>query len=121
MSKVTKSSLTRRLDRACSDIVRSRGKCERCGSVDTLQCCHIFSRTYRNLRWDLDNLLCMCASCHFFCHKNPLSFSDFVERKLGKDKIDQLNETRNTIVKFTIKDLQLKLDVLNSLPRAESK
>lgn len=116
MAKVTKSSLTRRLDKVVSEIVRKRGKCERCGSVDgTLQCCHIFSRTYRNLRWDLDNLLCMCASCHFFCHKNPIAFVRFVEQKLGKEKVEQLAEIRNTYIKYTIPDLELKLKVLKEL------
>lgn len=121
MKNPTRTSLRNKLDQVASKIVRSRGKCERCGNTETLQCCHIYSRTYNNTRWDIDNnLLCLCASCHFWGHKNPLEFAEFVKSHLGKARFEMLLESRNQITKFTIKDLQLKLKVLNeiySLPK----
>lgn len=111
----SKKTLTRKLDKLCSLIIRSRGRCERCGSVKSLQCCHIFSRTYRSLRWSLDNLLCLCAKCHFWCHLNPIGFSQFVENTLGKDKFSQLLESHKEISKFTIEDLELKYKILKEI------
>lgn len=116
----TKTSITRALDKVASEIVRKRGRCERCSKKETLQCCHIYSRTYRNLRWDLDNLLCLCAGCHFYFHKNPIEFTRFIEQKLGKEKVEQLNEIRNSYIKYTLQDLELKLKVLKEMNVSKS-
>lgn len=83
--KPTKSSMSNKLDKICSEITRSVGQCEWCGCADyaKLQCAHIHSRTYKSVRWDLKNLICLCAKCHFYGHKNPLAFTDFVHNYLG--------------------------------------
>ena len=107
MRKQTKSSLTRKLDVITSEIVRSRGFCQRCGKTnDTLQCCHIYSRTYRGTRWLLDNCLCMCASCHFYTHKNPLEFAQFVNNYLGYEKVRKLTETKEKLTQYKLSDLE---------------
>jgi len=112
-----KSTLRNKLDKICSKIVRARGRCEFCLETDNLQCCHIFSRTYNNTRWDLDNLLCLCASCHFWSHKNPLLFAEGVMKNIGEEKYELLKEKHNQITKYTIDDLQTKLDVLKDLAK----
>lgn len=115
MRKPTKTSLRRKLDKICGEIVRGRGKCEHCGGTNQLQTAHIFSRTYNAVRWCLDNLLCLCASCHFFFHKNPILFAEWVKKYLGEEKYELLKEARNQITKYTIEDLQIKLETLQSL------
>jgi MinD superfamily P-loop ATPase len=115
MKKPSKTTLRNKLDRICSEIVRGRGKCERCSNKETLQCCHVYSRTYNNTRWLLDNLLCLCASCHFWSHKNPLEFAEVVKGKIGEEKYDELRESRNQITKYTTEDLQIKYNVLKQL------
>jgi len=112
-----KTTLRNKLDRLCSEIVRKRGKCERCSNKYALQCCHIFSRTYNNTRWDLENLLCLCAGCHFWSHKNPILFTEFVRKKLGLEKYELLKEKHNQITKYTIDDLLTKLKVLQDLAK----
>ena len=106
--KATKSSLKNKLDRLVSLIVRSVGQCQRCGNAEyeKLQCCHIYSRTYNSVRWDLDNLICMCASCHFYTHKNPIEFSEFVTKHLGAEKYQQLKMRRNSEFHYKIHDLE---------------
>lgn len=47
-----------------AELVRARGRCERCGSVDGLQCAHIVSRRFSATRTDLTNAWCLCAKCH---------------------------------------------------------
>jgi predicted restriction endonuclease len=115
MRKPTKTSLRRKLDKLCSEIVRARGRCVRCGSKKSLQTAHIFSRTYNATRWDLDNLLCLCASCHWFFHKNPLFLGEYVKDLYSEDKYELLKEARNQITKYMIEDLQQKLKVLEEL------
>ncbi len=110
-----KSTIRNKLDKICSEIVRKRGKCEHCNSKKNLQCCHVFSRTYNNTRWGLDNLLCLCASCHFWAHKNPILFGEYVRQYLGSIKYDLLKEKHNLITKYTTGDLQIKYQVLKTL------
>lgn len=115
MRKPTKSSLKRRLDKLVSEIVRSRGRCQRCGKGN-VQCCHIFGRTYLNTRWSLDNLLALCPDCHInFAHKQPILFAEFVKKLLGEEKYNLLKESHNQIYKPSISDLELKLKVLQDL------
>lgn len=48
--------------------------CEFCGHHETKQTHHIVSKFYRHslLRWDPENLICLCPKCHFVWHKNPI-------------------------------------------------
>lgn len=107
MKKPTKSYIARKLDAECSRIVRSHGQCVMCGCGDyeKLQCCHIFSRTYRSVRWDLDNILPLCASCHFYSHKNPLIFAEFVRKYLGEIKYQSLKLRAVTLKKWVLSDM----------------
>jgi len=113
-----KTTIRNKLDKICSEIVRARGKCEKCGSRNNLQCCHIFSRTYNNTRWDLENLLSLCAGCHFWGHKNPIGFTELVRAKLGEEKYELLKEKHNQITKYTVDDLLLKYKVLKEMREA---
>lgn len=115
MKKPSKSCLRNKLDKLTGQIVRSKGKCEFCGKKTNLQACHIFSRKYNNTRWDLDNLLCLCAGCHFIAHAEPLLFAENVKTYLGGDKYELLKEKHNIITKYTTEDLQLKLKVLEDM------
>ena len=110
--KPKKRSLKCKLDKVVSQIVRTRGKCERCGVVNQLQCCHIFSRTYMSVRFFLTNLLCLCAGCHFWAHKNPILFAEFVKKYFGKYKYTQLKLKARMIKKWSISELEVLLETL---------
>lgn len=73
------------LDKLTREAIKKRGKCERCGKTENLQVAHIYTRTYKETRWWPLNLLLLCASCHFFFHRNPLEFTEFVKKRLGKN------------------------------------
>jgi len=112
----SRKTLKRKLDKICSGIVRTKGKCEKCGRKNNLQSAHIFSRTYLNTRWDFTNQLCFCPDCHInFAHKQPLLFAEWVKKHLGIDKYNLLKEAHNIIYKPTIADLEIKLKVLQDL------
>ena len=89
-----RSTIRNKLDAIVSKIVRARGYCVWCGSKRTeiLQCCHIYSRSNLQTRWDLNNLLCLCAGCHFKGHQKPLEFAEFVKGYLGSQKEEELRK-----------------------------
>lgn len=69
-----------------SQIVRSRGRCERCGvSNGTLQCAHIVGRSWSWTRTDEHNAWCLCAKCHFFLTGNPFDHVQFAIQTRGED------------------------------------
>lgn len=117
MRKHTKKSLTNKLDKECSRIVRSRGFCARCNMVDyeKFQCAHIFSRTYRSVRWFSDNLLCLCAGCHFWAHRNPVLFVEWVRAHLGEEKYLSLKIMAIALKKWTLCEMEELLVVLKEL------
>lgn len=67
----TKSSIKESCDQMAAMLCRNRGRCQRCKSVQNLQWSHIKSRRFLSIRWDEDNCLCMCASCHRWWHDHP--------------------------------------------------
>ena len=115
MKKTSKRKLIKKIDKVFSEIVRSRGSCERCGKRENLQCAHIFSRRIMRLRWYLDNALCLDYKCHiFWAHRNPIEFTRFVENKLGKEKFENLERMSIEIVHYKIDDLEkIYIDLKN--------
>jgi hypothetical protein len=108
MKKPSRSYLRNQLDKFCSVIVRSKGKCDKCGNKSTLQCCHIFSRKNYSTRWYFGNLLCLCSKCHFWSHQNPLLFTEWVNSYLGGERYETLKQQAAKTRKWTIDEL-LKL------------
>jgi len=62
----------------------SKGKCEVCGSIKTLQVHHLIPRfAYKSkYRFDPNNLICLCAVCHKWgCksfHRNSVVSSEWL-------------------------------------------
>ena len=111
--KPAKTSIKNKLDKIVSLIVRSKGKCERCGKTEGLQAAHIFSRGNMAVRYDFKNLLCLCSGCHiFFAHKNPIEFSEWVRGRLGEGQYQVLRRRATVIKQWTLKELQ---DLLTNL------
>jgi len=118
MKRPSRKTLRNKLDKVCGQVVRARGKCEKCGDNHELQWCHIFSRKYLNTRWDLEATLCLCAKHHRLFTDNPLMFTEWVREYLGEEKYDLIKEKHNQITKYTIEDLQTKFKVLQELKEA---
>lgn len=97
-----KKTLKNKLDKVFSEIIRERGRCERCGKTEKLQCSHIYSRSLLSVRWDIDNAFCLCAGCHlYWWHKNPIEAAEFTKEKLGVEKYNLLRKKSVTIKKWT--------------------
>jgi hypothetical protein len=78
-------------DAIFSKLVRERGACERCGSTDWLQCCHIISRRFNRTRCDLTNAYCGCGKCHAEQGANLWHPSELI----GWDEYDRLRTLAN--------------------------
>lgn len=98
MKKIKRSTVRNKLDKIVSEIVRARGYCMWCGNKtkSLLQCCHIYSRNNLQTRWYLNNLLCMCAGCHFKSHQNPIEFGELVKKCLSPEDYIELIRRSNT-------------------------
>lgn len=73
-----------------SQVVRARGRCERCGSPSSLQAAHIVPRRYAATRTDESNAWCLCAGCHMRLTEHPWEHMEFVAATIGMERFDQL-------------------------------
>lgn len=71
-------------------IVRSRGRCERCGSAANLQCAHIVGRSFAWTRTDENNAWCLCASCHAHLGNEPFEHVQFAIKTHGEEGYELL-------------------------------
>ena len=83
--KSKKATITDRADAIFGQIVRAPGYCCNCGSTDTIQCAHGFSRSYRSVRWDTRNAFPLCRACHFHFTQRPLEWDEWLRNKWGED------------------------------------
>lgn len=93
-------------DRRTSLAVRERDgfMCRRCGGAHArnstgLHAAHIFTRSRKATRHDLDNLVALCYGCHSYFHQHPLEFIQWAEDQLGTEKFEALRKRSQTLVK----------------------
>ena len=55
--------------------------CARCGATERLQWCHVYSRRYHSMRWEMDNSFVGCAGCHLRWHHRPLEAVEWYRGK----------------------------------------
>ena len=104
--------IERRLDSAWSLRVRSIRLCQRCGSRWNLEAHHIFGRRARSVRWDEENGVCLCRSCHDKQRRQPADFLRWAEEHLGVEAFDALSARARVIVKRTSGELAALLEEL---------
>ena len=96
--KPSKSYYKRKADKGFSLAIRRRdGAClanesrpDSCESPYFLQCAHIHSRSYSATRYDLDNAITLCRSCHMYFTQRPLEWREFVDDLKGLSYYDQI-------------------------------
>lgn len=103
----TRKGIDYKLDIAWSRLVKLRagGKCEYCGKSSPLNSHHIYSRSKKSTRWDVDNGICLCVGHHTFssefsAHKTPLEFLEWLIGYKGQDWVDNLRIRANQTVKL---------------------
>jgi len=103
------SRINRELDRLFSKVVRLRGKCEKCGNADNLQCSHVVPRGQSSLlRWNERNALCLDLKCHiYWWHKDILEAQKWF-KETYPDNCKYLQKMRNIRKRWTFEE-KLKL------------
>lgn len=80
---------------------RAGWRCEKPGcpvAIKGLAAHHVFSRSIKKVRHDLDNGVCLCNGHHmFFAHKYPHMFLDMVIALRGHEWYDRLKEKARRI------------------------
>ncbi len=80
-----KSKRNNALDRKWKEFIKSRagGQCEFCGEGERLNAHHIYDRSIRRLRWDIDNGMALCPLHHKFgewsAHNSPIEFIEWLK------------------------------------------
>lgn len=67
---------------------------------------HLFTRSRKSTRWDIENWICLCASHHtlsseFSAHKTGNEFFIWLESIKGREWIDMIASRSNQIVHIT--------------------
>lgn len=97
--KTWRKKWTEKLDKLFSEKIRARdGRCLRCGRKKYLHAHHIISRSHRSLRWDLQNGICLCFSCHNWWHYNPIEAAEWVKETIGEERYRYLLSKREEYV-----------------------
>ena len=87
--------------------------CEIC--LDEASPHHFIGRANKTLRWDLRNIVWLCASCHtsgdFSAHGSPTVFKEWF-KEMRPDDYKYLMERKNIISKFTEEDMKKIIEEL---------
>lgn len=107
----TKKITVKALDIMWSKIIHKKfdNRCAVCGATPC-QAHHIFTRTYKSTRWDIENGIALCYKHHFFlAHSKFEEFRDFVIGFMGQEAYDKLKEKSKTIVKLDLMSVNEEL------------
>lgn len=101
------------LDAAFSDLVREcfDWTCQRCGHTwperkgQDAHCSHFLSRGAGNsVRYNIDNALLLCASCHTYVGMHPDEHTKLFKRIMGPVRYQELCQARRRIFKLSKDD-----------------
>lgn len=95
--------------------IKAHNKCEKCGKQNALNSHHVYSRSNRSTRWDLNNGVCLCVGCHIFsskfsAHKTPLEFVEWIRDSRGADWYSDLRTKAREIYKPDYFKIKQQLD-----------
>ena len=109
--KTPRKKLEKKADALFRDIVKSDGICEKCGSREFLQCAHVVSRSYKQVRWDFNNAYCLCRKCHVSFTHHPLEWEDWVVEQMGRSSYQMLKDKARQYGKI---DYEMIINRLNN-------
>jgi hypothetical protein len=91
--------------------VRARdGQCMKplCGKTEGLQCAHIFTRSRQSTRWDMNNMITLCAGHHkFWAHQYPEKFTEWIISRMGKEEYLKLQRKSDMAWHVSTRELEL--------------
>lgn len=94
LKKKSLTTIKHRIDTLFSKYIRDRANnvCEYCGLPNKAVECHhgVVHRRYMNTRYEAGNCICVCKACHRFLSDFPNINSDFFRKRIGSDRVEQL-------------------------------
>lgn len=107
MKKKSLKALKKEADILFAQIVRNRGRCQKSGRTNNLQCAHFHSRSKLSVRWDFGNAFCLNAGVHlFWAHKEPGEYTEWVRMILGEENYIALNERARETKQWKLWELE---------------
>ena len=116
-------TIDNKLDILWSLLVKHRAgfRCEYCGSREkVLNSHHIYSRSNRSTRWDLENGVCLCVGHHTFstkfsAHKTPTEFTEWLYETKGEAFMNDLRVKAHAIAKLKMFEKEELLEKLQTI------
>ena len=114
-----RSDIIRRLDQVFADYIKMRdnidGKyrcisCFKPVSRSQIQCGHYIPRKHLAARWDEANAHSQCIDCNCFKDGNLIEYRKNLIKKVGRLKVEQLEASRFSFVKYSDAELLEKLE-----------
>lgn len=83
--------------------------CRRCYRHDpaALHCSHIFGRRNKGIRWHPNGAFAHCNYDHQFLGENPVIFTEWAAKQLGREVFERLKVLVGAPTKFTTFDKEL--------------
>lgn len=117
MKSPNRKQLEIQCDRLWAKKVKERDcACRYCNSDEKgLSAHHIRVRQHQSTKYDVENGLLLCRSCHSLQKFRPEMFHDMIIEIMGQKEYDRLKEKSRAVVKYTVKDLHDIKDHLNGI------
>ena len=98
------------------------GKCEVCGKEQYINSHHIYSRSNRAVRWDIDNASLLCPKHHTFdtllsAHKAPAEFMEFIKEKRGIGWYNRLRAKANMVHRDKLEQKEILKKIIDKYER----
>jgi hypothetical protein len=121
IKKRNKKTLEKKLDNKWAEAIKVRAgfRCEYCGKRENLNSHHIFTRSRKATRWELNNGICLCVGCHTFsskfsAHKTPIEFTHWLEKTKGVKWLEELQQMSNEVYRPSVEELEESLIYLQN-------
>ena len=98
VSKTTTSRIQKKCDALLTPIIIKRSpKCMLCPNKTQVAHHHVHKSKSNALRYDLDNLINLCNSCHFALHHNESFHASIIVKIKGLDWFSELERKKNML------------------------
>lgn len=99
--------------------------CQHCCTTENLNSHHLFTRSRRATRWEIENGICLCASHHTFsqefsAHKTPAKFKEWFVGVKWEKHYNDLEKKSRSIFKVTPEFLKEKIQELEEFIKINS-
>jgi hypothetical protein len=124
LKKKRKKSVKNPLYKLCDDLwskavkILAGNKCEYSGRSDSiLNSHHMFSRSNKSTRWDVNNGVCLLAQYHtlnskFSAHKTPFIFQEYMKERRGEKWYEELKLKAHSTIDIDLNKVRKDLEII---------